>query len=156
MILNQTRKVVLILILLEDGFWSKNVKNRWVYKVLILILLEDGFWLCPLHSYLDTTNCLNPYSTGRWFLMRKCKFGFIWWWWVLILILLEDGFWLGVLVLIFLKWFSLNPYSTGRWFLITECSPKKHFQHCLNPYSTGRWFLMCRVFENNKPKRYKS
>ncbi len=61
---------------------------------------------------------LNPYSTGRWFLincssaLKTSKVG-------------------------------LNPYSTGRWFLIMNLKTKINITiMSLNPYSTGRWFLI--------------
>ena len=61
---------VLILILLEDGFWlPRNQPKNGIRPVLILILLEDGFWFQS---------------------QPRVNFG----WYVLILILLEDGFWL--------------------------------------------------------------
>ncbi len=68
----------------------------------------------------DTEDCLNPYSTGRWFL-------------IVFLFLSRKGT------------ISLNPYSTGRWFLIISIHLYDNlYQICLNPYSTGRWFLMNR------------
>ncbi len=49
--LKSDNRGVLILILLEDGFWSMvffaNPKLNGL-KVLILILLEDGFWSSAL------------------------------------------------------------------------------------------------------------
>ncbi len=61
---------VLILILLEDGFWLLHESLTLELPfVLILILLEDGFWL---------------------FISQKHKQRISQ---VLILILLEDGFW---------------------------------------------------------------
>ncbi len=87
--------------------------------VLILILLEDGFWFLDWNlSVTWSSRSLNPYSTGRWFLIlflltrQSMKTQ------VLILILLEDGFWLCIAILNKKNILRLNPYSTGRWFLI--------------------------------------
>ncbi len=65
---------------------------------------------------------LNPYSTGRWFLIQQAVFKSN-----------EKG--------------CLNPYSTGRWFLIMKKKSKLELlEQSLNPYSTGRWFL---ILSNN-------
>ncbi len=70
-----------------------------------------------LSDYME--DGLNPYSTGRWFLINPVVY--------------ENT-----------NGYRLNPYSTGRWFLI----PRKSLQLLklpkvgLNPYSTGRWFLI--------------
>ena len=60
--------------------------------VLILILLEDGFWFSNKVPFDKNGIGLNPYSTGRWFLIERLR-GKQSIDEVLILILLEDGFW---------------------------------------------------------------
>ena len=50
---------------------TKSTMNK--LKVLILIILEDGF--CYKLEYIKNkgAKCLNPYYTGRWFLLCKCR-----------------------------------------------------------------------------------
>ncbi len=62
-------------------------------RVLILILLEDGFWFYKENGLKHKG--LNPYSTGRWFLIE------------------------AVAIKAASEKVSLNPYSTGRWFLMS-------------------------------------
>ncbi len=38
------------------------------HGVLILILMEDGFWSMIKNFEKKILLCLNPYSDGRWFL----------------------------------------------------------------------------------------
>ncbi len=49
-----------------------------------------------------TSNSLNPYSTGRWFLID------------------------GEVIISIPATGSLNPYSTGRWFLIKRSNSNYH------------------------------
>ncbi len=89
----KTSDLVLILILLEDGFWLYNFKFFKQLKVLILILLEDGFWFGKEMWVWDddpTVLILILLEDGFWFELKKAAAVDIV---VLILILLEDGFW---------------------------------------------------------------
>ena len=85
---------VLILIILEDGFcfMLAGCASSKHEQVLILIILEDGF--CYTFAVLQelTTERLNPYYTGRWFLLELGKVQRVKTEQVLILIILEDGF----------------------------------------------------------------
>ena len=71
-----------------------------------------------IHQGGTISTCLNPYYTGRWFLLTNIlhfqKHSN-----VLILIILEDGFCLIRIYLIKVLVFRLNPYYTGRWFLLS-------------------------------------
>ena len=86
--------VVLILVLVEDGFREAQLEAfRAKHAVLILVLVEDGFRgskncsrTCQIRS------CLNPCSCGRWLQSPE---GYDYWIEivrVLILVLVEDGF----------------------------------------------------------------
>ena len=67
--------VVLILIMLEGGFCSKNKMNQiaFVESVLILIMLEGGFCFDIVIGEIKQDNSLNPYYAGRWFLLVCCN-----------------------------------------------------------------------------------
>ena len=52
--------------------------------------------ITTLNSCSKALRCLNPYYTGRWFLLNKTFFG-------------QNK-----------RPFSLNPYYTGRWFLLAD------------------------------------
>ena len=57
----------------SDGRWflvMENLQNQFeaLNVVLILILMEDGFWF-ELRNDVKNIDCLNPYSDGRWFLV---------------------------------------------------------------------------------------
>ena len=55
-----------------------------------------------LKRFAEVCSCLNPYYTGRWFLLRE----------------------LGCIDMA--HWLRLNPYYTGRWFLLTKIKGTKN------------------------------
>jgi len=71
-----------------------SITSRKFSKVLILIILEDGF--CSILGWINQQKevSLNPYYTGRWFLLSQST---------------------SYVELILI---GLNPYYTGRWFLL--------------------------------------
>ncbi len=85
---------VLILIILEDGFClqHKTIIKNIRQIVLILIILEDGFCLITYAVMHQSRAGLNPYYTGRWFLLNENYNLENQTSVVLILIILEDGF----------------------------------------------------------------
>ena len=139
-------------------------------NVLILILLEDTLWVWEKIATSHNTQCLNPYSIGRYSVRtrffrshRKANS-------VLILILLEDTLWatnqeeniklLQVLILIlledtlweFLYWTQvlfrrgvliLILLEDTLWELLNQL--KEHTGRGLNPYSIGRYSVSAQV-----------
>ncbi len=61
----ETKRHVLILVLVEDGLvdsiWVEGVDS----KVLILVLVEDGL-VVSIHILLCCYRCLNPCFSGGW------------------------------------------------------------------------------------------
>ena len=119
---------VLILILLEDTLWLFLLcPNLKAMSVLILILLEDTLWYKTKSTKKFINPSLNPYSTGRYSLIRQENYDRV------------------ALTL------GLNPYSTGRYSLIIFIMSKFESHVGLNPYSTGRYSLI----SNNIFKSFK-
>ena len=71
-----------------------------------------------LNRTLKDSICLNPYYTGRWFLLLGREIRLQRDFSVLILIILEDGFCLIKVRDLIELMKCLNPYYTGRWFLL--------------------------------------
>ena len=85
---------VLILVLVEDGFWDKfrELDKSASRTVLILVLVEDGFWDLQGETYGNEGQVLILVlvEDGFWDI---CNIQYCDG--VLILVLVEDGFWDG-------------------------------------------------------------
>ena len=101
---------------------AKTVNLLIIHYLNCLNPYYTGRWflLIGLDVLIENNPSLNPYYTGRWFLLFNLSIIMNNLFQVLILIILEDGFCFKLYIMKNLFQFGLNPYYTGRWFLLSD------------------------------------
>ncbi len=79
---------------MEFGFWAcpKCKHKEDMPEVLILVIMEFGFWVMKIKTILSQSRSLNPCYNGIWFLREEEPSNLVPFK-VLILVIMEFGFW---------------------------------------------------------------